>query len=181
MRSQRSSPRLRTKALIPLILASASILAGACWIGGSVELSSQRDFLETLRSVAAIVFGVTGAWIALIYPQAQQELLRDKTESGDMLLRLLAPLGYSTAVLGLTLAFDLVLLVSGSSELLRRASFFLIVAMALLELWALAFTLGPIFTLKEQWRLQLEAKAEENRLGSTTKAPPSAEEGDHEP
>lgn len=48
-------------------LAVAAVLAGA-WFGRKVPFAEQWPMYEGLRTTAAIIFGVIGAWLAIIYP-----------------------------------------------------------------------------------------------------------------
>ncbi|HGS5294499.1 TPA: hypothetical protein ACMDR2_003535 [Vibrio cholerae] len=58
-------------------LAKLSLLAATFWgsyfavtLGMDISYSKQSSLLSEIRNVSAIVFGVTGAWLALVYPKA---------------------------------------------------------------------------------------------------------------
>jgi uncharacterized membrane protein (DUF441 family) len=144
------------------VLILCIVLLGGLWIGNAIPVSDQREMMETLRTIASIVFGVIGAWIALVYPRALEELLkRDGTVTSeeDNIKRLLRPLLYSTGVLAYTLAFDFVFLATKGLSLspssvifLRRLSFCSVAGTTLLQLWALALTLGPTDAVRQELR-----------------------------
>lgn len=73
-------------------------------LGGGISYSEQWPLYESLRTTAAIVFGVMGAWIAIIYPQT----LIKVTTSRDVdvnsveyqrVRKLMMPMVCSTAIL----------------------------------------------------------------------------------
>lgn len=142
------------------ILVPAAVMVWAFWVGRAIPVSSQHEILDPLRAIASIVFGVVGAWIALVYPRALEELLTKNEPTNaqeENLSRLLRPLYYSTVVLALALAFDFVSPVirhfgfaAGHTALLRRLSFCLIAGLTLLQFWALALTLGPADAIREE-------------------------------
>lgn len=51
--------------LISIVFAVLLFLAGK-----SIDYSVQEKYFENIRTVASIIFGVTGAWLAITYPRA---------------------------------------------------------------------------------------------------------------
>lgn len=141
----------------PLILFTIVCLlsaAAACW-GRYIPFAEQWPFYEALRTTAAIVFGVMGAWVTIIYPKALESILkRDYMAAGieeGRVRALLLPVKLSTGVL------VAVLLVGPISVLLkhivtdsawlpiaRGGSFGLLVGLTLAEMAAVILTLWPI-------------------------------------
>ena len=40
------------------------------FVGKRIPFSEQKDFIDNIRDVSSIIFGVCGAWLALSYPKA---------------------------------------------------------------------------------------------------------------
>lgn len=152
------------------------ILLAAILFGDAVPVSAQRDILETLRTIASIVFGVVGAWIALVYPKALEDLLKPDeglVPRASDIERLLRPLLYSTCVLAFTLCFDFIYVVMISLAIdtmyvgtIRKISLFLVTGMTILEVWALALTLGPTDAIRQELRLLQERRRYVQQLRS---------------
>jgi len=49
--------------------------------GMDVPYSSQQKYFDSIRSIAAIIFGVSGAWLAITYPKALMSA--EKARSAD--------------------------------------------------------------------------------------------------
>lgn len=70
--------------------------------GAPIPLKDQWPFFEALRTTTSIVFGVMGALLALVYPDAVKNALRggpgaQETDGG--LKRLITPCGHSALLL----------------------------------------------------------------------------------
>ena len=53
-----------------LVIGLAMVLFGVgVWKGGSVPLPQQQSILGSLQTAGAVVFGIVGAWVAIIYPK----------------------------------------------------------------------------------------------------------------
>lgn len=70
--------------------------------GSSIPLKDQWPLFEALRTTTSIVFGVMGALLALVYPDAVKNALRDgpsAQETDGGLKRLITPCGHSALLL----------------------------------------------------------------------------------
>lgn len=47
--------------------------------GKNVPFNDQKDILDSLKDTASIIFAILGAWIAVIYPQDLQKILKVQT------------------------------------------------------------------------------------------------------
>lgn len=47
--------------------------------GKNVPFSDQKDILDSLKDTASIIFAILGAWIAVIYPNDLQKILKVQT------------------------------------------------------------------------------------------------------
>ncbi len=153
--AQRESAGYRALVLVVCGLA----LIAAAFVGRYVPAADQLRLNESLRTLSSIVFAVVGAWIALIYPRALEQVL-DKT-AGDAqvtnVLRLLRPLMYSTAVLIFGLVFDVLAVtlphLSWSQAwipALRSSAFVVLTALVLMQLYATLMTLLPTDVLRQE-------------------------------
>lgn len=157
----------------PLILAVfvCVISVAAGWWGRHIPFAEQWPFYEALRTTAAIVFGVMGAWVTMLYPRALESILRrDKATAAKEEGRvhaLLLPVKLSTAVL------VAVLLIGPLSALLkhivvnpvwlpwaRGSSFGMLVFLTLAEMAAVILTLWPIDSTKEEIKQTKEHRSE---------------------
>jgi len=83
-------------------LALASFAAGY-YFGKIIPLSDQWTYFETLRTTSAIVFGVMGALLAVVYPEVVKAGFRPKqvkdVASTDNISLILNPLAHSALLL----------------------------------------------------------------------------------
>jgi hypothetical protein len=135
-------------------------------IGYKINFSTQWPIFESLRSTSAIIFGVVGAWMALVYPRAVRFIARNRNsdnvtkmaeiEDAEVLLK---PLIWSSVVL-----ITLVLLGPISeilkhlnlptqvNEIARSLSFILLVSLSIIQVLAVIQTLRPIQKIKNDFR-----------------------------
>jgi len=147
-------------------VALALVLAGG-WFGRKVPFAEQWPVFEGLRTTAAIIFGVIGAWLAIIYPERLKLSFKSKTngpptETG--IGQLFSPVVNSTLILGAVLLIGMVApiakkhLVIVNVELLRGISYGVLVALTLFQLWTVLLTLVPANTIKSFVDREDEAK-----------------------
>ncbi len=83
-----------------LILFLAAIAIFFFFYGRYIPFHEQWPLYEALRTTASIIFGVMGAWIALIYPDTLAKILSkkhtNKTAEIQKVKRVLEPLVFST-------------------------------------------------------------------------------------
>lgn len=60
--------------LLALVIVAAAV--GAFFVGQNLPADMQLDLYSALRDTSAIVFGVMGAWIAIIYPESLSKIYR---------------------------------------------------------------------------------------------------------
>ncbi len=144
-------------AVVGSILALLAVGAGG-WFGRVVPFSEQWPMFEALRTTAAIIFAVIGAWLAIIYP----DRLRLSYGSGSRtekarpsgMGQLFTPVVNSTAIL------CIILLIGATAPIIRRyplpldpsvcrgISYGVLVAMTLWQLWTVVLTLIPASEIK---------------------------------
>lgn len=138
------------------IFALVAILAGG-WFGRNVPFSEQWPMFEALRTTAAIIFGVIGAWLAIIYPERLKLSFKQKnssTPSETGVGQLFSPVVNSTLILGAILVLGVVAPIAKKYPLpldvewCRGISYGLLVALTLLQLWTVLLTLVPANTIK---------------------------------
>ena len=141
------------------------------YLGRSIPFAEQFPIFSSLGTVAAIVFGLMGAWIAVIYPGALSNLTKRKDDiqsDGEILVsRLVVPMVISTIVVVLSLVVTSfsplarrMLVGHLSSELLRGISFSLVSLLTLYLIYAVIVTMAPLDWIKSE----AEAKADDARI-----------------
>lgn len=149
-------------------LALALVGAGA-WYGRFVPFTEQWPLFEALRTTAAIIFAVVGAWLAIIYPDRLRLSFnvspKESAKDSDASTSLFTPVVNSTYVLCIILAIGVVVpllrthvgivpieLWTGVSttnvEIGRGVSYGLLVLLTLWQLWTVFCTLDPADRIK---------------------------------
>lgn len=137
------------------------LLLGSFYLGMNIPVSDQLVLVDSLKTVAAVIFGVIGAWIALIYPQALEELLTrnstGRSQTPATVAQLLKALIYVTAVLLLIIPFEFFYIVLRNQSWaltwrngFRGIAFSVVAFMALVEVRALILTLQPTEGLRAE-------------------------------
>ena len=119
--------------------------------GKNIPFAEQWVLYEGLRNTASIIFGVMGAWLAIVYPEVLSNIIEKRTSSGAQNYnKLIAPLVYSTITLIWVMMLGIIVpilkqvsfFVSHSNSL-RGISFSILCVLTLLQIWALILTLLP--------------------------------------
>jgi hypothetical protein len=130
------------------------------YFGQNIPFEKQWPLYDSLRSTASIVFGVMGAWIAIIYPEALTELLgrtlkSETTDKSREVRKLISPLIYSTAILVAVLLigilapiFKLIPLLVDHTRLIRGISYSFLGVLTVLQIWSVLLTLLPADLVK---------------------------------
>jgi uncharacterized membrane protein len=154
------------------------------YFGKNVSFEKQWPLYDALRNTASIVFGVMGAWIALIYPDALSEILEKSHDSNDTedeseikeVKKLLLPLIYSTFILMFVLLIGVFVpvlkqipLLMNNRELMRGISYVLLGILTLCQLWAVFLTLIPADFVKQNLDYLHERQKVRRRLLSGTR------------
>ena len=152
---------------------AAAVVAICGAYGGDVPFHEQWPLYKGLRATAGIVFGVLGAWIAIIYPRALKNMFGNEEEASSsqrnkQVRRLKAPMWYSTLVLAGVLVvglgepilkqFDFLL---RHRSVLRAASLAFVGGATSLLLWSVLLVVAPV----EEFDIELrQEKQRRDRL-----------------
>lgn len=143
--------------LLGWIFACTAVGVGG-WFGRDIPFAEQWPMYEGLRTTAAIIFGVIGAWMAIIYPErlklsfkaAQKK--NPQTETG--LGQLFTPVVNSTLVLSIILLIGIIAPIAKRYPIAfdlqwaRGISYGTLVALTLFQLWTVLLTLVPANAIK---------------------------------
>lgn len=138
------------------IFALVAVLLGG-WFGRKVPFAEQWPMYEGLRTTAAIIFGVIGAWLAIIYPERLKLSYKgggQKNPSDTGVGQLFSPVVNSTLILGAILLIGVIVPILKKYELpfntewCRGISYGVLVALTLFQLWTVLLTLVPANTIK---------------------------------
>lgn len=145
------------------------LVAAGVWYGRFVPFAEQWPLFEALRTTAAIIFAVVGAWLAIIYPDRLRLSFsvspKDNARGTDGSTSLFTPVVNSTYVLCIILAIGVIVpllrahvgiatidLWAGVSttnvEVGRGISYGLLVMLTLWQLWTVLCTLDPADRIK---------------------------------
>jgi hypothetical protein len=124
--------------------------------GGSISISEQMPLYEGIRNTAAIIFGVMGAWLAILHPESLKSIFsstettikKEDTKTIEILLR---PIIVSTAILIVVLSFTFLIPLFKTysflvpyRETLRGISFAVLGVLTALQIYTLVMSLAPI-------------------------------------
>ncbi|GKS73927.1 hypothetical protein AVME950_03545 [Acidovorax sp. SUPP950] len=146
--------------------AAVAVLAGG-WFGRTVPFAEQWPVFEGLRTTAAIIFGVIGAWLAIIYPERLKLSFKPKNNGGPSetgVGQLFSPVVNSTLILGAVLLIGVIAPIAKKYPLpldvawCRAISYGVLVALTLFQLWTVLLTLVPANTIKSFVDHEDEAK-----------------------
>lgn len=137
---------------IEILLAVIFFILG-CLYGSAVEFKYQKAIYEILRNTSAIIFGVVGAWYAVITPLYlgnKNKNSREEKYARQLLKNLLTPIKYSVYILCITILFQLLYplstLITISNDvaiILKAFSFGIVSSLTVLMLFTLLRSLIP--------------------------------------
>lgn len=144
--------------ILAWIVAFLLIMLGA-WFGRIVPFSEQWPMFEALRTTAAIIFAVIGAWVAIIYPERlklahQAGSAAESKPQGNGSSQLFTPVIHSTFILCIILiigALSPILKkhgIPGDIQIWRGLSYGLLVGLTIWQLWTVLLTLWPADKIK---------------------------------
>ena len=154
-------------------VAAAAIACTAFPIGLAIPFASQWSLYQDLRTTSAIVFGVVGAWLAFVYPQALSGSNEGPSSRVAMRVkRLFDALKMSTIVLVAVLVLGLANAAARTlpaavahHSLARGVGFSLLVYLTLLQLWAILLTVLPAKWLSDDLaKAQVERRSRDNLI-----------------
>lgn len=139
-------------------LLSTAMVVVALWYGRKIPFVEQWPLYEALRTTAAIIFAVVGAWLAIVYPDRLRlsfDSESKKAEAGSRFRALFTPVVNSTIVLCVVLMVGIAApvmrqlqwVVSNASAA-RALSFSLLTGLTLWQMWTVVLTLVPADVLK---------------------------------
>lgn len=142
-------------------LAATTLVAAGAWFGQKVPVAEQWPMFEALRTTAAIIFAVIGAWMAIIYPERLKLSFRPSSDPTQIDVppptgwgQLFTPVVHSTLILGVVLLLGITVPVLKHAGLpvpvscWRATSYGLLVALTLWQLWTVLLTLVPADKVK---------------------------------
>lgn len=162
---------------IEAIVAISSFGVG-CVYGSFVEFQHQKTIYEVLRNTSAIIFGVVGAWYAVITPMylGSEDKNGKKSKYARALLKsLLIPIKYAIYILCITILFQLFYPISSIIEInyetriiLKAISFGLVCSLSVLMLFTLIRSLIPNDFIQTDIDIMNERMDYEDRLKKNT-------------
>ncbi|MCA0325111.1 MAG: hypothetical protein LCH89_05860 [Proteobacteria bacterium] len=141
-------------------IGSVALVAIAFSIGSRIPFSEQWPLYEALRTTAAIIFAVVGAWLAIVYPDRLRLSLGNgdrNSPAGQRFSSLFTPIANSTVILCLVLIIGVLVPIvrqipalMSHIGLLRAFSFSVLTGLTLWQVWTVVLTLIPADQLKSQ-------------------------------
>lgn len=147
------------RALSLLKAALLLVWAALCFFYGSnVSYAEQKDLYEALRNMSAIIFGIMGAWIAVLHPNLLTHPIDQKkiqeTDLPDS-RHLIAPMIYAAFSLAVVLMIGIIKpiatqssFIMGNANVIRGLSFAVVGSLTLLQIWALILSFVPYVRVK---------------------------------
>lgn len=144
--------------VIALFLLASGGYAGWC-LGGGIPFSEQWPLFESLRTTAAIIFAVVGAWFAIIYPERMKGIIKEpfveKVKVGEGIDKLFSPIVHSTVILCAVLFIGVLAPIVKEIDfflqhkvLMRKASYGILITLTFWQIWTVLVTLIPALLLK---------------------------------
>jgi hypothetical protein len=165
-------------------LKTAFLLAWAAlcfFYGSNVPYVEQKDLYEALRNMSAIIFGIMGAWIAVLHPNLLTQLINQKKiQESDLpdSRHLIAPMIYAAFSLAVVLMIGIMKpIVTQSSFIMenvgvvRGLSFAVIGSLTLLQIWALILSFVPYVRVKIAQETQMAHTKKVNALAGKKSEP----------
>ena len=151
----------------------AVVLAIGLYAGRGIPYADQLRLNDALRNISAIIFGVMGAWIAILYPNGLSSLFKLKPSDGNAYRRvkqLMLPVKCATIIVAVTLVSDFVgaalkqvAWVALHREWFRAINYAVLAAMAFLLLGSLLLTFWPFEQAQKTAAIADNASASFNR------------------
>lgn len=129
----------------------------AFFYGKNIPYSEQSSIYEGLRTTSGIVFGIMGAWIAIIHPGSLGDFFGDRKTASKQMLRLLSTMLIAVFVLSAVLligfivpALKQVYLIEVYKPVFRGLSYSIVCFLTMLQVWSLFLVLLPNYIVKEK-------------------------------
>jgi len=145
--------------IILWIFAGSTVMLALLY-GQKIPFSKQWPLYEGLRTTAAIIFAVVGAWLAIAYPERLKFSVGAKTgdavkESPLDVPLLTSPIAHSTGVLAAVLLIGLVAPLFAQLDVIRQNvawargfSYGVLACLTLWQIWTVVSTLKPASAVK---------------------------------
>lgn len=160
-----------------LIFFSFAIALFITTLAGSIPVSTQWPMFEALRTTAAVVTGVVGIWLGVLYPEEMRALIRredkDNTGIGDIefMSVLLNPLRNSLIILMSVVILGLVYLLVKQiaalypfKEILRLISLTLLIGLTTLQVYTVLFAIVPIDVMQFSFKKKKNIESKIDKL-----------------
>ncbi len=141
-----------------IILIAVVVVGGGGWLGQKVPFAVQWPMFEALRTTAAIIFAVIGAWMAIIYPERLKLSFKDPSATtpgkADAAGELFTPVINSTSILVIVLGIGVVaplvktIGLPGPVAIWRGVSYAILIALTLWQIWTVMLTVDPADRIK---------------------------------
>lgn len=129
------------------------VLWGSYYYGRNISMEQQLSLYDSLKNISAIIFGIIGAWIAVVYPEALQNLLdfssHDRSVS-QTFSKLLIVMSVSSLVLISSLMLEFVIPIARQvaffvsyQNIFRGISYSFLAISTLVQAWCIGATLLP--------------------------------------
>lgn len=141
------------------VLLLVAVAAAGVYFGRKIALVDQRPLADSLRTVAAFVFGVMGAWIGILHRDGLTKMFSHVKDADAELARVRA-LFLPMKVAAIIIAFCL--LTQAVTPILKQIPFAMryrtgilglnyavLLLLVVLQLWSLLLTLLPVDTVEE--------------------------------
>ncbi|EKS73159.1 hypothetical protein BURK_001790 [Burkholderia sp. SJ98] len=144
------------------------------WLGREIALSDQWPYFEALRTTSAIIFGVMGALLAIVYPEVVKQGFRSThgadPGSASNLNLVVDPLAHSALlVLSVVLigpAFAWINKAFGAMPFVHGASFGILLMLTTWQSWILLLVLRPLDLLRTHTERASATSAARKRIHS---------------
>ena len=158
------------------IIIAAILLAFA--FGYKIRYAEQGPIFQSLRTIAAIIFGVLGAWVGIVYPKGLSYVFHSGSgdeEQAKQVQKLLIPLRYATVIVACTLVLEIIVPIAKKSDFLvshaswcRGISFCILIVMVFIQLVSLLLTFAKMDQTEEEMNRKLLLGKMHNQLTART-------------
>ncbi|MGN8224620.1 hypothetical protein [Gracilimonas sp. BCB1] len=151
--------------------------------GKAIPIGTQKEIVELLLTVASIVFGIMGVWLAVVFPNSlsiafdREAEIKDKKEALKDLRFLTLPMIISAIIICYVLLFHLLhpIVVNFSFlltyiPLIRGLSFSIISVIVIMQIWTLIYIFAPGEKLRIKALIQMKKEERGRGLNSETQS-----------
>ncbi|PWN06709.1 hypothetical protein [Rhodohalobacter mucosus] len=149
------------------------------WFGSGVSINDQKEIFSKLLNISGILFGIMGAWIAIIYSESLNKVFSKdyKTEERKEALKeidfLLFPMALSATIVVSILLFFVAYPIFRQINfmlkhhlLIRSFSFMGIGFLTILQVWCFIYVFAPAEKLKRKANKEIRQSEIDQRMKS---------------